>query len=83
MIAISICDMCRHLWKDKPHHACPVYPEGRTFKECFPYADEECGNGYKFEPDDKSRDLWDEQMYKNFSRPSPEDLEWEVSVGER
>lgn len=82
MVAISICDMCKHLWRDKPDNACPAYPEGRSFDECFPYADEECGNGYRFEPSADVKHLWDAQTYKNFSRPSPEDMEWEVCIGE-
>ncbi len=74
--------MCKHLLTESDNNACSAYPNGRTFDELFPYADEECGNGVRFEPNEKSKHLWDERMYFNFSRPTPEDLQWEVCVGD-
>ena len=82
MVRLSICDMCKHLWQGREDAACPAFPEGRkSFDEHFPCADEECGNGVHFEPNDESKHLWDAQMYKNFSRNTPEELEFEVVVG--
>ena len=83
MVRLSICDMCKHLWPDRTDAACPAFPEGRrTFEEHFPPVNQSCGNGVRFEPNEESKHLWDEQMYKAFSRPTEEDLEWEVSVGQ-
>lgn len=82
MVRISICGTCKHLWPDREDNACPAFPEGRkNFDDLFPYADEECGNGVRFEPNEESKGSWTAQMYKNFSRPTPDELEWEVVVG--
>lgn len=80
MVRISICDMCKHLWSERGDRACPAFPDGKEYEDNFPYANEVCGNGFRFEPTEEAKHLWDEQMYKNFSRPTPEDLGWSVSA---
>ncbi len=83
MIRISICGMCKHFYGNSQTFACPAFPNGRKGDDCYPYADQECGNGYHFEPNQETAYLWDENMYKCFSRIKDDPPMKDIIIGKK
>lgn len=74
MVEISICGMCKHYIENAKDNACLAYPNGRkNYDDLFPLADEECANGIKFSPKPEFESIWDDSMYKRFSKKDEKD----------